>query len=88
MAETRFLAGLNRGDNFTEFSGPTVASGLGFYGTTFGSSAHSSPGTSGLRPNGPDTSDERHDWYFALSASPTSVGAKSQLGLYFGLQFL
>jgi hypothetical protein len=48
----------------------------------------SSPGTSGLRPSGADSSDERHDWYLALSASPTSVGQKSQLGLYFELRFL
>jgi hypothetical protein len=210
MAEIRFLAGLNGGDNFTEFSGPTVASGLGFYGGTFGSSvqvgqyqdstfitspngseqgpqanntkklastsgvslnggsevaiqwltnqdaainlrftndvpvktqnaqlrvfdrvnkdndpsgvtcqvaeivhpwsgdlspsgsatwtnAHgsgvvldlvSSPGTSGLRPSGTDTTNARHDWYVAISPSPASVGSKTAFGLYFELQYL
>lgn len=36
-----------------------------------------SPGSSGLSPNGPNTSDNRHDFYIALSASPSSVGSKS-----------
>jgi len=35
-----------------------------------------SPGTSGFRPNGADTSDTQHDWYVAISASPDSVGSK------------
>lgn len=48
----------------------------------------SSPGTSGLRPNGADTTDTRHDWYLCISPSPTSVGAKTQFGLYFELQYL
>lgn len=34
------------------------------------------PGQSGLSPNGPNTTDTRHDWYIAMSATPTTVGAK------------
>lgn len=46
-----------------------------------------SPGTSGFRPNGAGTKDIQHDWYVALSASPSVVG--SQLfGLYISLQYL
>lgn len=54
-------------------------------GTTLGLAA--SPGTSGLSPNGPNTSDTQHDWYLALTASPTSVGAK-EFGLYVELEYL
>ena len=35
-----------------------------------------SPGTSGLRPLGSFTTDTRHDWYIAVSASPTRFGNK------------
>lgn len=35
----------------------------------------SGPGTSGLSPNGPSTSDTRHDWHLAISSSPTTVGS-------------
>jgi hypothetical protein len=46
-----------------------------------------SPGMSGLSPNGASTTDTRHDYYFAISATPQSVGAKSwKLG--FGLEYL
>lgn len=47
-----------------------------------------SPGTSGLRPNGPNTVDAQHDWYVALSASPNSIGSKTNYGLYVTLEFL
>ena len=41
-----------------------------------------SPGVSGLSPNGTGTSASRHDWYVALTATPTSVGSKEfQLAL-------
>lgn len=48
----------------------------------------SSPGMSGLRPNGPNTTDTSHDWYVTLSASPNSIGSKTQYGLYVSLEFL
>jgi len=35
-----------------------------------------SPATSGLSPFGPASTDIRHDWYIALSASPTLPGDK------------
>lgn len=47
-----------------------------------------SPGLSGLRPNGPNTSSTRHDWYVALSASPDSVGSKTKFGLYVSMSYL
>jgi len=30
----------------------------------------------------------QHDWYVALSASPTSIGSKTNFGLYFTLEYL
>ncbi len=33
-------------------------------------------------------SDTRHDWYAALSASPTSIGSKTEFGLYVSLEYL
>ena len=30
----------------------------------------------------------RHDWYDALSASPDSIGSKTNYGLYFTLEYL
>lgn len=30
----------------------------------------------------------RHDWYIALSASPNSIGSKTDFGLYFTLEYL
>ena len=48
----------------------------------------SSPGTSGERPDGSNTSDTRHDWYLALSASPDSIGSKNQYALWIELEYL
>ena len=31
---------------------------------------------------------KRHDWYVALSASPESIGSKTDFGLYFTLEYL
>lgn len=31
---------------------------------------------------------KRHDWYLALSASPDSIGSKTDYGLYFTLEYL
>ena len=36
-----------------------------------------SPGTSGISPLGPATTDIRHDWYVALSVTPTVPGDKT-----------
>ena len=32
--------------------------------------------------------DTRHDWYCALSASPDSIGNKTDYGLYFSLEYI
>ena len=47
-----------------------------------------SPGLSGQSPNGPSTTSLDHDWYFAISASPNSVGSKSLFGLWFQTEYL
>lgn len=47
-----------------------------------------SPGTSGLSPNGQNTLDTRHDFYGVLSASPDSIGSKTQFGLWFSCEYL
>lgn len=49
------------------------------------------PGVSGLYAgNGNDGawSDTQHDWYGAISVSPNSIGAKTQFGAYFSVEFL
>lgn len=47
-----------------------------------------SPGTSGLSPNGANTTDVQHDWYVILSASPDTIGSKTQYGLYASTEYL
>lgn len=52
-----------------------------------------SPGISGIHA-GNGTSiisskqSSRHDWYTAISASPDSIGNKTQYGLYFALEYI
>jgi hypothetical protein len=48
----------------------------------------SSPGVSGIRPNGSSTSGIQHDWYLAVSASPNSIGSKDDFGLYFSVEYV
>jgi hypothetical protein len=47
-----------------------------------------SPGVSGERQNGDETSSKTHDWYTVISASPDSIGAKTLYGLYVELEYL
>lgn len=47
-----------------------------------------SPGLSGLSPSGTNTSDVQHDFYVGMSASPDSIGSKTQYGLYVSLEYL
>lgn len=47
-----------------------------------------SPGSGGLSPSGAITDDVRHDWYVMLSASPDSIGSKTDYGLFVELEFL
>lgn len=47
-----------------------------------------SPGPSGYSINGPNTIDTQHDWYLGLSASPDTIGSKTQYGLFVSLEYL
>lgn len=47
-----------------------------------------SPGESGQRTSGASTTDTIHDWYLAMSASPDSIGSKTEFGLYVSLEYL
>jgi hypothetical protein len=50
-----------------------------------------SPGESGQYAGDGVTStraDTIHDWYMAMSASPDSIGSKTQYGLYVSLEYL
>jgi hypothetical protein len=50
-----------------------------------------SPGISGLwAGDGTDSThtDTRHDWFVSLSASPSTIGAKTQFGLSFSAEYL
>ena len=67
-------------------SGNTAWSTLNGSGVTL--NLASSPGSSGLSPSGINTVDTRHDWYLALSASPDSIGSKTQYGLWIQLEYL
>lgn len=48
----------------------------------------SSPGSGGLSPSGTGTTDTRHDFYLAMSATPTSIGSKTSFGAYVSLEYL
>lgn len=59
-------------------------------GVTYLSLAQS-PGTSGLMAGNGTTSvtpDVLHDWYVAMSASPSTIGSKTSYGLYISLEYL
>lgn len=47
-----------------------------------------SPGSGGLSPSGIDTTDTRHDWFLGISASPQSIGSKTDFGLYFSVEYI
>jgi hypothetical protein len=47
-----------------------------------------SPGISGSHPRSASWTDVQHDWYFLFSASPTSIGSKTQFGCQVSLEFL
>ena len=48
-----------------------------------------SPGVSGFYAQDGDNgiSSAQHDWYAAISASPTSIGSKTQFALYFSTEY-
>lgn len=68
-----------------------LGSGSASWTSIFGSgsvlSMVASPGLSGLRPNGVNTTSTQHDWYLNLSCSPNSVGNKTFAG-YFSVEYL
>jgi hypothetical protein len=41
-----------------------------------------------IAQSGASCRSTRHDWYIALSASPDSIGSKTDFGLYFTLEYL
>jgi len=47
-----------------------------------------SPGYSGERESGSETYSDQHDYYLAISASPDSIGSKTEYGLYVELEYL
>ena len=47
-----------------------------------------SPGVSGLRPSGANTTQTQHDWYVGISATPTGVGSQTNFGIYFTTEYL
>lgn len=55
-------------------------------GTTL--AMHTSPGLSGLSPSGSSSVSATHHWFAAISPTPTSIGSKTQFGLYFSTEFL
>lgn len=76
-----------------DISQVTTGSGDTTWNTPTGSSVvmdslHASPGVSGMSPNGPSTTDNTHDWYFVVTASPDSIGSKTLYGLYFEVEYL
>ena len=44
--------------------------------------------TNWISKSGEACRSKRHDWYLALSASPGSIGSKTDFGLYFTLEYL
>lgn len=66
-------------------------SGAVFWSSPQGSSyvdLTASPGQSGTRINGPNTTQNTHDWYCNLSQSPDSIGSKTLNGLFFSVEYL
>lgn len=83
---TMYCAEIRHTDEIQTDNGLGDATWLDISGTTF-LSLIDSPGELGLRPGGAFTSDTRHDWYIAMSCSPTELGNK-MFGLYFEVEFL
>lgn len=47
-----------------------------------------SPGYSGERESGSETYSDQHDYYLAITASPDSIGSKTDYGMYVELEYL
>jgi len=84
--------------NWTEFDPLFVMSDLiltpspGISGTNTTAADSSNPSTGGfanwLTTDGNTHQSTRHDWYVALSATPESIGSKTDYGLYFTCEYL
>lgn len=61
-----------------------------FLATTTGTIAplSASPGSGGLSPSGSSTQSTLHDWFIALSATPNSIGSKTQYGLAVSTEYV
>jgi hypothetical protein len=77
--------------NFGDWNEANFGSGNATWVNVHGSGSvldlWASPGISGLRPNGADTTDTRHDWYLAVAAQPDSIGSK-QFGFWAECEYL
>jgi hypothetical protein len=75
-----------------EVSQSVTGSGSSSWTACSGSTSYvsliASPGTSGIRPSGSSTTDAQHDWYVAISATPTGVGSQTNFGIYFTTEYL
>jgi hypothetical protein len=72
-------------------TGSGDAAWVNTYGSGIIQDLAASPGISGeYAGNGSNStrSDTRHDWYLALSESPSSIGSKLFNGLYISLEYL
>jgi len=83
---TAFCAQIRNNSELQSPVGIGDASWVNIHGSTK-LSMISSPGTSGLRPNGSLTTDTRHDWYVAISPTPTTPSNKF-FGMYFELEYV
>lgn len=75
-------------DTVQNNNGSGDASWIQLYGSGSTLSMVDSPGLSGLSPSGINTTSTTHDWYLALTATPQSIGSKTQFGLYFAVEYL
>jgi len=68
----------------------TPSPGLSGLNTVTGETQPSGDGAyyNWLTDDGPSHSGLQHDWYLALSASPDSIGSKTDYGLYMTLEYL
>lgn len=73
-------------DTVQGMSGSGDAAWVNVSGSTYLSMV-SSPGTSGLSPSGPTTTDSQHDWFVALTCTPTQVGSR-EFAAWFELEYL
>jgi hypothetical protein len=85
---TCYVADIVHPDTSQTNNGSGSATWTHVFGSTVVLDLTASPGVSGNRPNGASTTDTDHDWYIALSASPDSIGSKTQFGLYVELEYL